>query len=164
MTLASTQSALLEEYSRLLRDQFGYPELRGGQAEALAGLESSDVLAVMPTGVGKSMCYVLPSLVSGKTLVVSPLIALMQDQVESLRANGVPAGFINSSLSREQKNQAFSDFRDGRTRLLYVAPEALARDRSMRRTASLSGATTFALIIWRSARCESGSAARARWR
>jgi ATP-dependent DNA helicase RecQ len=129
MTLATAQPALLDQYARILREQFGYPALRGGQAEALSALQSSDVLAVMPTGVGKSMCYVLPALVSGKTLVVSPLIALMQDQVESLRANGVPAGFINSSLDREHKNQAFADFRDGRSRLLYVAPEALARDR-----------------------------------
>jgi ATP-dependent DNA helicase RecQ len=75
------------------------------------------------------MCYVLPALLAGRTLVISPLIALMQDQVESLRANGVAAGFINSSLTRAQKNQVFLDFRDGRLHILYVAPESLANNR-----------------------------------
>ena len=86
-------------YVALLAEKFGYPGLRPGQSAALRGLDSSDVLAVLPTGSGKSMAYVLPALVSGRVLVVSPHIALMQDQVESLVANGIRAAFINSNLT-----------------------------------------------------------------
>src|SRR5690606_34244155 len=88
-----------------------------------------DVLAVMPTGSGKSLCYVLPALEVGRTLVVSPLIALMQDQVESLQAAGVAASFINSNLSRDEANRRYRDFVDGRIALLYVAPERFANTR-----------------------------------
>ena len=83
----------------------------------------------MPTGGGKSLCYVLPALEVGRTLVVSPLIALMQDQVEALQAVGVPASFINSTLGRAEQNRRFQDFAAGRTALLYVAPERLANPR-----------------------------------
>ena len=81
-----------------MREYFGFPAVRDGQEHVLTELADSDVLAIMPTGSGKSMCYVLPALATGRTLVVSPLIALMQDQVESLAAAGVPAGFINATL------------------------------------------------------------------
>ena len=116
-------------YTRVLSEQFGFPDLRGGQAAVLSRLAETDVLAVMPTGVGKSMCYVLPAMLCGRTLVISPLIALMQDQVESLRANGVAAAAINSSMTRDQKNRVYAGFRDGRISILYVAPEALANAR-----------------------------------
>ena len=119
----------LEPYRRRLRGTFGYPELRDGQAETLRSLASSDVLAVMPTGSGKSLCYVLPALEAGRTLVVSPLIALMQDQVDGLRAVGVSAAFINSTVDRDERNARYRDFVEGRTPLLYVAPEGLRNQR-----------------------------------
>ncbi len=117
------EETLLGGYRAELRRRFGYPELRDGQARVLASLEAADVLAVMPTGSGKSLCYVLPALAGGRTLVVSPLIALMQDQVEGLRSTGVPATFINSQLHRDEKNRNYRDFVEGRSPLLYIAPE-----------------------------------------
>ena len=119
----------VETYRGLLSRYFGYPEFRDGQERVLRELGAGDVLAVMPTGSGKSMCYVLPALAAGRTLVVSPLIALMQDQVESLAAAGVPAGFINSNLDRDAQNRNYRGFVEGRLKLLYVAPERFANDR-----------------------------------
>ncbi len=116
-------------YRELLQERFGYPDFRPGQAEVLAALASQDALGVMPTGGGKSLCYVLPALEVGRTLVISPLIALMQDQVEALEAVGVPASFINSTLNRAEQNRRYADFEAGRTALLYVAPERLANRR-----------------------------------
>ena len=116
-------------YRGLLSRYFGFPEFRDGQERVLRELGHGDVLAVMPTGSGKSMCYVLPALADGRTLVVSPLIALMQDQVESLTAAGVPAGFINSNLDRDAQNRNYRGFVGGRLKLLYVAPERFANDR-----------------------------------
>ncbi|MYI82128.1 MAG: RecQ family ATP-dependent DNA helicase [Chloroflexi bacterium] len=116
-------------YRELLQERFGYPDFRPGQAEVLEALASQDVLGVMPTGGGKSLCYVLPALEAGRTLVISPLIALMQDQVEALEAVGVPASFINSTLNRAEQNRRYADFEAGRTALLYVAPERLANRR-----------------------------------
>ena len=95
----------------------------------LAALATGDVLAVMPTGSGKSLCYVLPALEVGRTLVVSPLIALMQDQVESLNAAGVAASFINSNLDRDERNARYVDFVEGRIPLLYLSPEGLRNSR-----------------------------------
>ena len=117
---------MLDRYREELRARFGYPEFRDGQARVLAALEGADVLAVMPTGSGKSLCYVLPALEVGRTVVVSPLIALMQDQVESLQAAGVAATFINSNLNRGEQNQRYQAFIRGETQLLYVAPERFA--------------------------------------
>ncbi|MBT4073802.1 MAG: ATP-dependent DNA helicase RecQ [Chloroflexi bacterium] len=116
-------------YADLLSEKFGFPGLRPGQSEALAALDTSDVLAVLPTGSGKSMAYVLPALVSSRVLVVSPHIALMQDQVESLVANGIRAAFINSNLTNVQKRNTYIDFRDGNLDLLYTSPESLANQR-----------------------------------
>ena len=113
-------------YLGVLREVFGYPELRDGQARVLDTLRGADVLAVMPTGSGKSLCYVLPALELGRTVVVSPLIALMQDQVETLEAAGVAATFINSNLNRGEQNQRYQAFVRGETQLLYVAPERFA--------------------------------------
>ncbi|MEX2446521.1 MAG: RecQ family ATP-dependent DNA helicase [Dehalococcoidia bacterium] len=116
----------LEPYRERLRETFGYPEFRDGQARVIEALGRGDVLAVMPTGSGKSMCYVLPALEVGRTVVVSPLIALMQDQVESLQAAGVSAAFINSNLDRQEQNRRYREFTQGRIALLYVAPERFA--------------------------------------
>ena len=116
-------------YRELLQDRFGYPDFRPGQAEVLEALATHDVLGVMPTGGGKSLCYVLPALEVGRTLVISPLIALMQDQVEALEAVGVPATFINSTLNRAEQNRRYADFEAGRIALLFIAPERLANRR-----------------------------------
>ncbi len=113
----------LSRYRQQLRDTFGFPDFRDGQADVLTALASRDTLAVMPTGSGKSLCYALPALEVGRTLVVSPLIALMQDQVESLQGAGVAATFINSNLGRDEQNRRYRDFVEGRTDLLFVAPE-----------------------------------------
>ncbi len=121
--VAERAASMLDRYREELRARFGYPEFRDGQERVLAELDGADVLAVMPTGSGKSLCYVLPALLSGRTLVVSPLIALMQDQVEALQAAGVPATFINSQIDRHEKNRRYTDFVEGRAPLLYVAPE-----------------------------------------
>ena len=119
----------LERYLATLRERFGYPDFRPGQGEVLQRLATRDVLGVMPTGGGKSLCYVLPALEIGRTLVISPLIALMQDQVEALQAVGVAASFINSTLGRAEQNDRYRDFTAGRIALLFVAPERLANPR-----------------------------------
>ena len=117
--------ASLDPYRARLRDTFGYPDLRDGQAEVLAALAHSDVVGVMPTGSGKSACFVLPALEVGRTLVVSPLIALMRDQVTNLGRSNVEAAFINSSVGRAEKNARYLAFVRGDLPLLYVAPEGL---------------------------------------
>ena len=119
----------LDAYRAKLRETFGYPDFRGGQSRVLESLAAHDVVAVMPTGSGKSLCYVLPALEVGRTVVVSPLIALMQDQVEGLQASGVAATFINSNINREEQNRRYLDFVQGRTPLLYVAPERFQNQR-----------------------------------
>ena len=116
----------LDAYRARLQETFGYPEFRDGQSRVLSALTEGDVVAVMPTGSGKSLCYVLPALEVGRTIVVSPLIALMQDQVESLQAAGVAATFINSNLNRDEQNRRYREFIAGRIALLYVAPERFA--------------------------------------
>ena len=116
-------------YRDLLRERFGFHEFRDGQAAVLDALAQGDVLAVMPTGAGKSLCYVLPALVTGHVVVVSPLIALMQDQVEHLRAAGVAATFVNSTISGSERARRERDFAAGRAALIYVAPERLADTR-----------------------------------
>ena len=116
-----------EQAKQVLRDVFGYQQFRPGQEAIInASLEGRDCLVIMPTGGGKSLCYQVPALVSeGLTLVVSPLISLMKDQVDQLLANGVMAACLNSSQSREEQQQIYADCLQGRIRLLYVAPERL---------------------------------------
>ncbi|MDA1297855.1 MAG: ATP-dependent DNA helicase [Chloroflexi bacterium] len=123
------EASTVEPYRQLLSKWFGYSDLRPAQAQVLSALDRGDVFAVSPTGSGKSMSYVLPALLRGRVLVVSPHIALMQDQVESLRANGVNAAFINSTLTNAEKRQAYLDFTGGEIRLLYTSPESLANQR-----------------------------------
>jgi ATP-dependent DNA helicase RecQ len=115
----------LDPYRARLRDVFGYPDFRDGQAEVLEALAESDVVGVMPTGSGKSACFVLPALEVGRTLVVSPLIALMRDQVANLGRANVEAAFINSSVGRAEKNARYLAFVRGELPLLYLAPEGL---------------------------------------
>ena len=113
----------------LLREVFGFDGFRPGQeAIVSAVLAGRDVLAIMPTGSGKSLCFQLPALVrQSLTVVVSPLIALMRDQVAQLRALGIEAASLNSANSPEETRATFEALRGGRLRLLYAAPERLAR-------------------------------------
>ena len=112
---------------RLLKEYFGHSAFRKGQAELIGALLSGrDVLGVMPTGAGKSVCYQLPALMlPGMTLVISPLISLMKDQVAALRQAGIPAAFINSSLSAAEYRDTMTAARQGAYKILYVAPERL---------------------------------------
>lgn len=114
-----------EQARAALRKHWGHDDFRPGQGEAIeAVLAGRDVFAVLPTGGGKSLCYQVPALLrEGLTLVVSPLIALMQDQVAGLRARGISAAFINSTLSAREIDQRWTDAEFGKYRLLYLAPE-----------------------------------------
>ena len=111
----------------MLSRYFGYTQFRGAQEELIdAVLSGRDVLGVMPTGGGKSLCYQIPALLlPGITLVISPLISLMQDQVLALKSVGVPAAYLNSSLSLEQQSLVLRNLRQGRYKILYAAPERL---------------------------------------
>src|SRR5512147_1105255 len=115
--------------STLLHSVFGFGAFRPGQEEIVrAVLDGESVLAVMPTGSGKSLCYQLPAIARpGLTLVVSPLIALMRDQVRALGAAGVAAGSLNSSNDASENARVTRLLRERELRLLYVAPERLAR-------------------------------------
>jgi ATP-dependent DNA helicase RecQ len=115
----------------LLRTVFGYPEFRGLQATIIERLaQGGDALVLMPTGGGKSLCYQIPALIRpGVGIVVSPLIALMQDQVDALRQLGVKAAFLNSTLDLEGQRQVERRVLDGELDLLYVAPERLVTER-----------------------------------
>jgi ATP-dependent DNA helicase RecQ len=115
----------------VLHTVFGYQQFKPLQREVIRNvLDKRDTLAVMPTGGGKSLCYQIPSLLlPGLTVVVSPLIALMKDQVEQLEALGVPAIFLNSSLSYEEYQANMARVRSGEIRLLYVSPETLLTPR-----------------------------------
>ncbi|HEY9873998.1 MAG TPA: ATP-dependent DNA helicase RecQ, partial [Candidatus Obscuribacterales bacterium] len=114
-----------------LKHYFGYDSFRPGQRQIVEeALQKRDLLIVMPTGGGKSLCFQLPALLKrGLTVVVSPLIALMQDQVEALRDNGIGATFLNSSLNAWQVRSRETAILDGKTKLLYVAPERLLSER-----------------------------------
>lgn len=115
---------------QVLRETFGYQQFRPGQQTIIETvLAGRDCLVVMPTGGGKSLCYQIPALVQdGLTVVVSPLISLMKDQVDQLLANGVAAACLNSTQSREQQQAVMAGCRSGEIRLLYIAPERLMLD------------------------------------
>lgn len=122
-TLASLEEAL--------KHFFGYDSFRPGQKKIIeAALNNRDLLTIMPTGGGKSLCFQLPALLrQGITIVVSPLIALMQDQVDALKDNGIGATFLNSTLDLEEKRSRCRDILAGKIKLLYVAPERLLNQR-----------------------------------
>ncbi|MHA1600481.1 MAG: DNA helicase RecQ [Alphaproteobacteria bacterium] len=124
MTLSDQHRAAA---SSILAEVFGFGELREGQAEAMeAVLGGRNVLAVMPTGAGKSLCYQLPALVlGGLSIVVSPLVALMRDQVAALRLNGIAAATINSDIGRADNVATWRAVQAGEVRLLYLSPERL---------------------------------------
>ncbi|NOR50497.1 MAG: RecQ family ATP-dependent DNA helicase [Desulfuromonadales bacterium] len=120
--------SLLQEQ---LQQHFGFSSFREGQEEAITRLvEGKSVLAVFPTGGGKSLCYQLPAmLLEGLTLVISPLIALMKDQLDFLISKGVPAARLDSTLTREENLQLFDDLHSGKLKLLYISPERLGNER-----------------------------------
>ncbi|GAD81408.1 ATP-dependent DNA helicase RecQ [Vibrio ezurae NBRC 102218] len=133
----STHLPMIEESDtqatpqRVLEDVFGYQEFRDGQQEVVeAALSGRDSMVIMPTGGGKSLCYQVPMLVApGMGLVISPLISLMKDQVDQLKANGVAAECINSSMSREDLLSVYNRMHQGKIKLIYVSPErVLMRD------------------------------------
>ena len=138
---------------QLLQQYFGHSTFRTGQQEAIdAILQQKDVLAVMPTGAGKSICYQIPALMlPGITLVISPLISLMQDQVENLRQSGIPAACLNSSMSFEEYQQVLSGAAAGMFRLIYVAPERLTTEAFLRFAAH----STISMITVDEAHCVS---------
>jgi len=123
-----------------LKECFGFDDFRPGQYEAISSvLDKQDTLVVMPTGSGKSLCYQLSALLlEGITLVISPLIALMKDQVDTLENQQVPATFINSSLSIDELNRRQSDVRAGKYKLVYVSPERLRNDAFLRTLADVN--------------------------
>lgn len=126
-TAVINQEALAEQ---VLQETFGYQHFRPGQQAIIqASLNGRDCLVVMPTGGGKSLCYQIPALVrEGLTLVVSPLISLMKDQVDQLLANGVSAACLNSTQTREEQQEVMAGCRTGKVRLLYITPERLMMD------------------------------------
>lgn len=140
-----------------LKHHFGYDQFRPGQRQVIeASLKKRDVLVVMPTGGGKSLCYQLPALLKlGVTVVVSPLIALMQDQTEALRDNGIAAACINSTQSFDVLRQARQSLLAGETKLVYVSPERLVSEGFMDFLAQASQTVGLACFAIDEAHCVS---------
>ena len=132
--------AVTSHAGTVLRDVFGYHEFRPGQERIIGHLLAGEhVLAVMPTGGGKSLCYQIPAILAGGLcVVVSPLVALMDDQVAALQANGVGAVRIHSGMSRSDQVDAWTRIRDGHSRIVYLSPERLMTERMLDALSSLS--------------------------
>ncbi len=141
----------------LLRRIFGYEQFRGSQQAIIDHVrQGNDALVLMPTGGGKSLCYQIPALLRpGVGIVVSPLIALMQDQVDALRQNGVAAAFLNSSLDAQSARAIEQAARAGEVKLLYVAPERLVTERFLRLLGDLEAGPGLALFAIDEAHCVS---------
>jgi ATP-dependent DNA helicase RecQ len=118
---------MIEQAQELLSRYFGYPTFKDGQKKVISSiLAGNDTLVIMPTGAGKSVCYQIPAVMfAGVTLVISPLIALMKDQVDSMRSLGISATFINSTLRAAEMKSRLADAEQGKFKLIYVAPERL---------------------------------------
>ena len=116
---------LMEQVKELLKIHFGYNYFRPGQEKTIDNvLTGKSTVVIMPTGGGKSLCYQLPALImDGVAIVISPLIALMKDQVDSLNRIGIPATFINSSVSPAEATARLEVIKQGAFKLLYIAPE-----------------------------------------
>ncbi|MCH1981145.1 DNA helicase RecQ [Ruminococcus sp. OA3] len=127
MSSESTTDNALAQAKKILKKYFGYEDFREGQESLVkAVMSGQDVLGIMPTGAGKSLCFQIPSLLmEGITLVVSPLISLMKDQVSALNQAGIHAAFLNSSLTAGQYRKALEQAKAGRYKIIYVAPERL---------------------------------------
>ncbi|WP_194975237.1 DNA helicase RecQ [Aquiflexum lacus] len=115
--------------NEVLQQYFGYSDFRGNQQAIIQSvLEKNDTIVLMPTGGGKSVCYQVPAMVlDGLTVVISPLISLMKDQVDALNSNGIPAAFLNSSQGISEQRHISSEIQAGKIKLLYIAPERLFR-------------------------------------
>ncbi len=124
----------------LLKKHFGYETFRTGQEHIIDQVAAGrDVLGIMPTGGGKSICYQLAAmLMEGITIVISPLIALMKDQVDGLNENGIPSTYINSSLNYSETQKRMNDIRRGEYKLVYVAPERLLTESFVRLSGELA--------------------------
>lgn len=128
---------MIEDKELELKDQlkavFGYSQFRGNQEAIINNiLGGQNTFVIMPTGAGKSLCYQLPAIVRpGTAIVISPLIALMKNQVDQLNAVGIPAYFLNSTLTKAEINRVKSDTIDGKVKLLYVAPESLSKEENL---------------------------------
>lgn len=111
----------------ILKKYYGYTSFRKGQEDIINSIiNKNDVLAIMPTGGGKSICYQIPYMVlEGITIVISPLISLMKDQVDTLKTMGINATYINSSLGHQEFNEILDNIRDDKYKIIYVAPERL---------------------------------------
>ena len=135
----------------ILKSVYGYGAFREGQEDVIGTiLDGRDVLGVMPTGAGKSLCYQIPALaMEGCAIVISPLISLMKDQVNALTQAGVPAAFLNSSLSERQTAAALSNARGGKYKIIYVAPERLLTERFL----SLAAEMNLSMIAVDEAHC-----------
>lgn len=125
-----------QQLANALKQHFGFDKFKGNQEEIMLSLlEGNDVFVLMPTGGGKSLCYQLPSLLMGGTaIVISPLIALMKNQVDAMRnfsADDGVAHFLNSSLNKSAVDQVKADVVSGKTKLLYVAPESLTKEENI---------------------------------
>jgi len=131
---------MIQQARQILQDTFGYSQFRPLQGEVIKKvLEKKDSLVIMPTGGGKSLCYQIPSMIfEGVTVVISPLISLMKDQVEQLDEFGVPAIFLNSTLTPEQYQYNVSRLRSGEVKMLYVAPETLMMESTRRLLSDLN--------------------------
>ena len=129
--LAQPDDEITVTAQSVLEQVFGYQQFRSGQEQVIeAAIQGKDSLVIMPTGGGKSLCYQVPALVrEGLTLVISPLISLMKDQVDQLKADGVAAECINSSMPREELISVYNRMNSGALKLVYVSPErVLMRD------------------------------------
>ncbi len=117
----------MNRVKEILKSFYGYSEFRKGQENIINEIISgNDVVAIMPTGGGKSICYQIPALIlDGVTVVISPLISLMKDQVDAINSMGIESAYINSTLSNEEINNIFQSVKDGHIKILYVAPERL---------------------------------------
>ena len=118
---------------QILNDVFGYNSFRSGQEEIINNLlDKNNILAVMPTGAGKSLCYQIPALIFSRgTIVVSPLVALMDDQILSLKENGVAADRIHSHISEELNKKTLDNFKKGKIKILYLSPENLMSEKTL---------------------------------
>lgn len=148
---AVCQSVSLPASEQILQDVFGYQTFRTGQQEVIEAVaEGRDCLVIMPTGGGKSLCYQIPALMcDGLTLVVSPLISLMKDQVDQLKANGVAAACLNSTQSREAMQETYRAMQDGEVKLAYVSPERVMTREFMERLRDMP----FSLVAVDEAHC-----------
>src|SRR6056297_353029 len=118
---------MLEKAKKILKKYYGFQKFKEGQQEVIASiLNKKDTVAIMPTGSGKSLCYQIPSVIfSGVTIVISPLISLMKDQVDALEGMGMAATYINSAINYTEVEERFQQTAKGKYKLLYVAPERL---------------------------------------